>query len=182
MSDVGRTRGPIQAFGRRATQGSRDGFLGLEALIDKQNQQQEEQTPGSSKKGKKKTNSPKKAKSPAVASPSSTEYSSPATSNIHSPPPPDIPTSSEKVLLKGGGGKSPHKLVHARSATLMHPPPEVLTAVPEGDSGDGDDDEQSANHIQDMNDIDRVLEDLRSVTHKDDIVGYKKKGKKNGGK
>ena len=87
---------------------------------------------------------------------------------------------SGKKIMKGGNGgkkvntnnmkkkksnKSSEKknLKHKRSATAMHPPPEDLTSVPEKEKEMNDD----------MNDIDRVLAELRSVTTEDDKVGYK---------
>ena len=86
---------------------------------------------------------------------------------------------SKKIMKGGNGGKKANtnnmkkkksnkssekkNLKHKRSATAMHPPPEDLTSVPEKEKEMNDD----------MNDIDRVLAELRSVTTEDDKVGYK---------
>ena len=48
---------------------------------------------------------------------------------------------------------------------MMHPPPTALNAVEEEEVVD-------SVSMDDMNDIDRVLAELRTVTKEDDSVGY----------
>ena len=118
------------------------------------------------------------ASSPAVVTSPSSTLTPEASSTLKT----DSGSGSGKKIMKGGNGgkkdntnnnkkkkkkskKSSEKkdLKHKRSATAMHPPPEDLTSVPEVEKVMNDD----------MNDIDRVLAELRSVTTEDDKVGYK---------
>ena len=55
------------------------------------------------------------------------------------------------------------------SATQIHPPPDELTSVVQDGGGITPPVEVSN---EDINDIDRVLAELRSVTKEDDKVGY----------
>ena len=179
---LGTHRGPSKVFGRRVTVGTRDGFLGLDTLVAEQNEVlkmkkvHEKSDSSSSGGGSTMRNNPTIAKvkktqsvSPAVTSPSAIP-TTPSAASIT--PAAASSTSKNTPSMKGGGGsskkKKKKKLAHSRSATLMHPPPEELNRVEV-------EEQVETVSVDDMNDIDRVLAELRSVTKEDDQVGYTSK-------
>jgi len=153
---TGSHRGPDKVFGRRAT----NGRMGTPTPENKHETKNKTSNTDNNMKDSKRIQKIIST-SPAVGSPS-----------VETPP----PSSTKKKSIKGGSGK---KMTHARSATMMHPPPtELNDSIVEEE--EEEEEEENVEHLKDMEDIDRVLEELRSVTTEDDKVGYSSKKKKKG--
>jgi hypothetical protein len=157
----GTHRGPGKVFGRRGTVGLRDGFLGLDGAVVEHNaklkdDKMKEASP-SPNSGGKNGRGGKGGRATPSSSPSKASNAAVVDSAVATP------STSKTPTMKGGG--SSKNLKHGRSATMMHPPPTALNAVEEEEVVD-------SVSMDDMNDIDRVLAELRTVTKEDDSVGY----------
>ena len=158
----GTHRGPEKVFGRRGTVGLRDGFLGLDGAVVEQNAKlkdgkMKETSPPSISGGKNGHGGKGGRRATPSPSPSKVPNAAVVDSAVATP-------STSKTPTKKGVGSSKN-LKHGRSATMMHPPPTALNAAEEEEVVD-------SVSMDDMNDIDRVLAELRTVTKEDDSVGY----------